>query len=220
MERVYPVMLRLEGERCLVVGGGAVAERKVRGLLEAGAEVRVVSPSLTCGLEELASAGSIDVCRREYQERDLDGVKLVYAATGERDTNARVAADAKRLGVLAGIADRPEEGAFLTPAIVRRGKLVMAVTASGASPALASSIAAELAERYDESYEAFVDWLGRLREAAIAGIDDPRLRRGLLREALHVPEREWRLDTNNERMTARLTQLAERAAHRKAEDEA
>lgn len=219
MDRLYPVMLRLEGERCLVIGGGKVAERKVRGLLEAGAEVCVVAPHLTPGLEQLAAEGMIGAVRREYREQDLEGAKLVYAAAGSRDVNSRAAADARRLGIPAGVADCPEEGAFVTPAVVRRGKLILAVTASGASPALAAAIADELAGRYGESYEDFTEWLGRLREAAMTAVPDSLLRRRLLREALALPETQWREDTNEERIATRIRTLTERLQGRSTEDE-
>jgi len=205
----YPIMLRLEGETCLVVGGGPVAERRTRGLLEAGAGVRLVAPSVTEGLRRLAEEGYIAWMRREYREEDLDGVRLCLAAA-DRETNRRVTGDAKRRGVPVNAADDREAGSFAVPAVVRRGRLVLAVTASGASPALAGRIARELAERYGESWADYTEWLHRLREAVRASVPDARARRRVLRAALEVPEAEWRRDLAGGNLAARIRELAAR----------
>ena len=207
MKRLYPVMLDIEGMRCTVAGGGTVAERKVRGLLDAGADVLVVAPVLTDGLRELAKQGFIGTLEREYREGDLAGALLAFAATSDSHVNARVVEDAGRLGVPVNAADDAAGGSFVTPSVVRRGRLVLAVTASGSSPALAARVAAELEERYDETYTAYTEWLGRLRELAKATVADAAVRRRLLRAALDVPEEEWRNDTDAGRLAARADNL-------------
>ena len=217
MTRYYPIMLRLEGETCLVVGGGPVAERRTRGLLDAGAAVRVVAPAATEGLKRLASERYITWIRREYRDEDLEGVRLCFAAA-DRETNRRVAGEAARRGILVNAADDREIGSFAAPAVVRRGRLVLAVTASGASPALAGRIARELAKRYGESWADYAEWLYRLREAARAAVPDTRERRRVLRAALEVPEAEWRRDLAEGDMAARIRMLAGQAETRLAED--
>lgn len=209
MTKYYPIMLRLEGEICLVVGGGPVAERRARGLLEAGAAVRVVAPALTEGLEKLASEGYIACVRREYRDEDLDGVRLCFAAAS-REVNRRVVGEAKRRGIPVNAADDREAGTFAAPAVVRRGRLVLAVTASGASPALAGRIARELAERYGESWADYTEWLHRMREAVRASVPDARERRRALRAALDVPEAEWRRDLEGGDLAARVKALLDR----------
>ena len=206
MAGYYPIMLRLEGELCLVVGGGPVAERRTRGLLDAGARVRLVAPAVTEGLKRLADEGYITWNRREYREEDLDGVRLCFAAA-DRATNLRVSGDAKRRGIPVNAADDREAGSFAVPAVVRRGRLVLAVTASGASPALAGRVARELAERYGESWADYTEWLHRLREAVLASVPDARARRRLLRAALEVPEAEWRRDLASGDLAARIRAL-------------
>jgi len=203
----YPIMLDMRGRRCLVVGGGPVAERKTMGLLDAGADVTIVSPRLTARLAALAEDGVVKARRREYRIEDLQGVWLVYAAASDRAANAQVAEDAAAAGVWANIADRAEEGDFITPSVVRRGGLVLAVSASGASPALASRIADELSDRYGNTYDAYTDWLGRLREAALLTIEDAAVRRRALRAALEVSEQEWRGDTDEAALKSRLLRL-------------
>ena len=210
MTRYYPIMLRLEGETCLVVGGGPVAERRTRGLLDAGAAVRVVAPAVTDGLKRMADEGYIAWIRREYREEDLGGVRLCIAAA-DRKTNRRVAGEARRRGILVNAADDREAGSFAVPAVVRRGRLVMAVTASGASPALAARVARELAERYGESWADYAEWLHRLREAVLASVPDARARRRALRAALEVPEAEWRRDLAAGDLAGRIRALLDGA---------
>lgn len=217
MSRYYPIMLRLEGERCLVIGGGRVAERRVRGLLEAGAEVRVVAPVVTEELNRLALQGYIEHIRREYRDQDLDGVRLCIAAA-HPEVNRRAAEDARRRGIPVNAADDREAGTFAVPAVVRRGRLVLAVTASGASPALAAAIADELSARYGESYADYAEWLHKLRETARALLPDAQERRDVLRAALDVPEAEWRRDLLDGDMAGRVRLLMARAVPRNADD--
>ncbi|PZD94106.1 hypothetical protein DNH61_19305 [Paenibacillus sambharensis] len=204
MVRYYPVMLMVEGARCIVIGGGPVAERKVHGLLEAGAEVVVVSPAVTAGLDNLAAGGFIHCCKREYREQDLEHAALVFAASGDRAVNREVAEAAKRRAIPCTVADKPLEGDFVTPSVVRRGDLVIAVTASGSSPALAARVARELEECYGREYEDFTAWLGRLRMMAAAELKDSSLRHAVLRRAVHMMGTDWRLDTDEERIRERL----------------
>jgi len=203
----YPIMLDVGGRRCLVIGGGPVAERKTMGLLEAGADVTIVSPRLTARLAELVEDGAVRAARREYRTEDLQGAALVFAAASSRETNERVAKDATAAGIWANIADRAEDGDFITPSVVRRGELVLTASASGASPALASRIADELSDVYGESYAAYADWLRRLRETAMLVVADAAERRRVLRAALDVAEREWRGDADEAAIRTRVEGL-------------
>lgn len=161
LESYYPVMLNVQGRRCLVAGGGPVAQRKVQGLLECGAEVVLVSPAVTPSLAELARQGMILLLAREYESGDLTGSMLVFALTNQRQVNAKIAEEAARAGIPVNVADEAEEGDFILPAVVRRGPLVLTVSTSGASPAYAGRIKDELAERYDEDLISYVaGWEG------------------------------------------------------------
>jgi len=143
----YPVFLELAGRRCLVVGGGLVAERRVHGLLAANAAVTVVSPALTPALGALASGGQIRHDRRSFAPDDLDGVDLAFAATDRGEVNAALSLAARARGVWVNAADDPAHCTFILPAVVRRGELSVAVSTGGTSPALARAIWEEL-ERY------------------------------------------------------------------------
>ncbi|MWC28730.1 precorrin-2 dehydrogenase/sirohydrochlorin ferrochelatase family protein [Paenibacillus sp. MMS18-CY102] len=161
----YPIMVDLSGKRCLVVGGGEVASRKVKGLLEAGADdVAVVSPLLNEELAELQQSGRIRVELRGYVPEDVLAANLVFAATNQPQLNADIAEDARRLGIWANLADDGAKGSFITPAIHRQGDLVIALTTSGASPALASQIKQELVSAYGDEYAPRLTALRLLRE--------------------------------------------------------
>jgi siroheme synthase-like protein len=151
----YPLVLtNLSTARCVVVGGGTVAERKVRQLLDAGARPTVISPTLSAALAAWHAAGQIAHIARLYREGDLAGAALAFAATNDAAANQRVAAEARERGILANVADAPEAGSFHTVATLRRGDLLITVSTGGASPALAAQIRSELAERYGPEYAA------------------------------------------------------------------
>jgi len=144
-----PIFLQVEGKSCLVVGGGEVALRKVQALLDAGAAVTVISPRVTPALAKLAESGRIAIHPRSYRTRDMKGFELVYAATNNRDLQYRLYDEADRLNILINVADAPEFCSFIVPSVIRRGRLQVAISTSGASPATARV----LRERIDR-------WLG------------------------------------------------------------
>ncbi|MCC3375748.1 bifunctional precorrin-2 dehydrogenase/sirohydrochlorin ferrochelatase [Cohnella sp. REN36] len=216
MPRYYPAMLHLEGRRCVVFGGGAVAERKAAGLLEAGAAVTVVSPSLTARLGAWATDGTIAAVRREGEPADLEGAALAFAATDRPEANGRLAEAARARGVPIAVADDGEAGDFVAPAVVRRGGLLFAVSASGAGPAFAARLARELADRYGPEYGALAATLRRIRAEVRGAVADPAARRRLLRVAVEDEAlAEWRRlgpDTDGAVLLARLRVLAADAA--------
>jgi precorrin-2 dehydrogenase / sirohydrochlorin ferrochelatase len=164
----YPVTLRLEGRRCLVVGGRSVARQKVLGLLDAGASVTVVAPDV----DDALAALDVVVARRPYRSGEVAGYRLVVAATGDPAVNEQVHADAERAGVWVNAADDPVHCSFTLPAVVRRGPLSIAVATDGRSPALASWLRARLEGDIGPEYEELVRLLASerddLRSAGIA----------------------------------------------------
>ncbi len=164
----------------VVVGGGKVAERKVRGLLEAGARVRVISPELTEGLRRLVQKGKIEHIGRDYQRGDLEGAFLAIAATSDMEINRAVSADATSIPV--NVVDVPELCSFIVPATVKRGELCIAVSTSGASPKMAGSIREELEEMFKEEVAEFFSLLKELRERLKETALEPSAREGLFKE--------------------------------------
>ncbi|RED64099.1 precorrin-2 dehydrogenase/sirohydrochlorin ferrochelatase family protein [Cohnella lupini] len=206
----YPIILQMDGRRCIVVGGGAVAQRKSEGLLQAKADIRVISPKLTPVLQEWANAGLLQWDEREAKEEDLDGATLVFAATDRPEVNRWIAEIAGLRGIPYNIADNGEEGDFLVPAVLRQGDLILAASASGAGPALAKRIINELAERYGPEYDENVKALRTIREIVKSEISDITERRELLQVAVTDEAlEEWRSAAwirDKDRLIARLRQ--------------
>ncbi|HZG87073.1 precorrin-2 dehydrogenase/sirohydrochlorin ferrochelatase family protein [Paenibacillus sp.] len=170
---LYPMMARLDGKTCVVVGGGPVGWRKAAGLLACGARTIVVAPHAVPALAEAARDGRLVWHRRAFAPGDLAGAALAFAATDDAATNALVRAEASREGVWLNAAYEAGEGDFVVPSAVRRGKLLLAATTSGASPLLARRIASEWEETYGAEYAAYVELLERLRRAVQASGADP-----------------------------------------------
>ena len=158
----YPVNLVLAGRRCLVVGGGHIAARKVDGLLACDAEVHVVAPQVS---DEIADKPGVTVERRPYANGDVDGFRLVIAATDDSAVNAQVFADGERLGVWVNSADDPNACSFTLPSVVRRGPLTVAVSTGGHSPALATWLRGRIESELGPEYEVLVELLSAEREA-------------------------------------------------------
>jgi siroheme synthase-like protein len=148
-----PIFMNLDGRRCVVVGGGEVAERRVAALLEAGARVCVISPKLTAELQRLASTNAVEHLAREWKPGDLKDCLLAFAATDDLRVHRATAAEARAFRVPINVADQPELCDFITPSVVRRGELQIAISTSGASPALASRIRRDLQVTIGPEYE-------------------------------------------------------------------
>lgn len=158
-DHLYPVNLVLSGRRCLVVGGGSVAARKVRGLLAAGATVHVVAPEVCAPIRDLG----VSFDERPYQAGDLDGAWLVVAATGRPEVNAAVRADADAAHLWVNAADDPSSCSFTLPAVARQGPVMVAVSTSGRSPALASWVKEQVAGMIGPEFATLASLLGEAR---------------------------------------------------------
>jgi len=164
----YPVCLDISNERCVVVGGGEVAERKVIGLLECGARVILVARALTPALRVMKGAGKIKQVSDDYKEECLEGAFLVIGATDRGDVNERISRDARDRGILVNIVDEPAGCNFTVPSVFRRGDLLVAVSTGGKSPALARRLKEEIEDRYGPEYGTLLEIMGDLRGKIIA----------------------------------------------------
>src|SRR5215470_6292960 len=160
----FPLIVELSGRPCVVIGGGAVAERKVEGLLDAGAAVTVVSPTVTVALAALARTGRIAHVRRRYRRGDLAASELAFVATGDRDVAAAVAREGRRRGVWVNAADDPAHCDFFLPSVIRRGRLLVAVATAGASPALARAVREDIERRLVPEYATLTDTVAAVRQ--------------------------------------------------------
>lgn len=161
----YPIVLRLVGKRCLVVGGGNVAERKVERLLACGALVTVVSPNLTPALEEWEREEKITWLRRPYQEGDVEGFSLVFAASNDLGTNRAVGEEARKRGVFCNLVDNPEQSSFFTPAVLEWEGMIIAVASEGKSPFLVGTLRRWLEENLPHGLGKLLDVLEEKRKA-------------------------------------------------------
>lgn len=148
--RYYPVNLNIKGKVCVVIGGGRVAERKVKNVLFCGGKVRVVSPHLTDLLLKMARQRKIDYIQGEYHSSHLEGASLVYATTSDRRVNAQIARDAARLGLLVNVCDSARESTFILPAVLRKRGITIAVSTDGLFPGKSVRIRDRLKELVEE----------------------------------------------------------------------
>jgi siroheme synthase-like protein len=160
---LFPMFLRLEGRACLVVGAGAVAEEKIRGLLDAGARVRVIAPSATLEISRMAREKKLVWLRQNFRVRDVSRVFLIVAATSSPHVHDVVWRAARRANVLCNVVDEPERCDFFYGAVVRRGALQIAISTGGRSPALAQQIRQRLEKQFGARYAEWVEKLGRAR---------------------------------------------------------
>lgn len=175
----YPVNLDIRNRPCLVVGGGVVASRKVKTLVECGAVVTVVSLEFTEALERRAETSGVTLVRRAYRSDDLDGRFLVIGATDDEVLNRRVHADAEARCVLCNIADAPAICNFILPSVVRRGDLIIAVSTSGKSPAFAKKLRKDLESQFGEEYGRFLTLMGAIRKRLLAAHHAPEAHKPL-----------------------------------------
>lgn len=160
----YPAILLLDGRLGIVIGGGAVGERKVRTLLDAGAHVRVITTEATEGVRALAGDGAIELELRGYERGDLKGAAVAVAATDDRETNRAIFAEARDEGIPVNVVDDPELSTFIAPSIVRRGDLLIAISTGGANPALAVRLRERLEREFGPEYERYLALIRRLKD--------------------------------------------------------
>ncbi|MBZ5551700.1 MAG: bifunctional precorrin-2 dehydrogenase/sirohydrochlorin ferrochelatase [Acidobacteriia bacterium] len=165
MSDLYPVFLRLQNRRALVVGGGTMAALRTRQLLAAGAAVTVISPTVNASLDELAEAGRIELIDRPFARSDVSkGYFIVIGATGDPATEVALAKEAERLGLLYNVVDDVEHSNFYTPALVERGDLKIAISTNGLSPVLARQLRQEIEAAIPSVTGEWIKQLGQLRQ--------------------------------------------------------
>lgn len=183
--RYYPVHLDIQNRNCLVVGGGAVGTRKVVTLLNCGANVTVVSPDISEKLRELAGSPGLTLKQRPYQPADLAGMFLVIGATDDETLNRRISRDAEQRGTLCNIADRPEICNFILPSIVQRDDLVVTISTSGRSPALAKKLRKSLETQFGEEYGVLLRLMGGIRKKLLDQSHEPEAHKPLFEQLIN-----------------------------------
>lgn len=165
----YPVIFDLVDRLCAVVGAGPVGCRKARGLLDSGARVRMISTLPPCDAELVSR---LELRSKAFASEDLDGVFLVFAATGIDEVDRSVCAAARQRGCLVNSAASPKDGDFSLPAVLRRGDLLLTVATGGQSPTLARVLRDQMAKDYSPSWETVSEIFGRLRTRKLTGASE------------------------------------------------
>jgi precorrin-2 dehydrogenase / sirohydrochlorin ferrochelatase len=161
---LYPIFLKLEGHKVLIVGGGLIAEQKIEAVLRSATDVTVVSPQITPRIRLWAHQGRIKYMGLNFRPGMTRGCFLVIAATDSEETNRAVYQEARESGALANAVDDPGYCDFYTPAVVSRGDFQIAVSTGGNSPALSQQVRKQLEQDFGPEYETWTAWLGRIRE--------------------------------------------------------
>jgi len=178
---LFPILVKLKGKKCVVVGAGKIAAAKAAGLLTSGARVVVIGPRAADWIQSQARAGRVIWHRRRFVVADLEHAFLVIAATNSNATNEAVYRACVMRGVLCNVVDVPERCDFFYPAVVRRGPLQIAISTDGRSPALARRLRIELERQFGPEYGQWVEHVGKIR-------------RKILGQDLAAGERRRRLD--------------------------
>ena len=178
---LYTIELNLADQNCLVLGGGSVALRKLKKLYAAGASLEVISLDFSPEMQGFLDSRRINYSRRSYQKEDLQDKFLVITATSDPKLNSRVGRQAREAGILINVADNPELSNFNLLATFTAGLLKIAVSTSGASPALAASIKKRLMQEFGPAYAGYLKFLDKLRPLIIAELSEEK-RRDLLRK--------------------------------------
>ena len=185
MKKYYPVNLDMTNRRCVIIGGGDVAERKAERLIECGAQVTIVSPLLTPLLEERKKARQIVHVDRDYEEKTLHGAFMVIGATDRNEINAQISQDALSLGILVNIVDDPDKCNFILPSLVQQGDLSIAISTGGKSPALAKKLREDMQQQYGPEYQVLLRIMGSLRKKVLTQSDAPEDNKALFVDLVH-----------------------------------
>ena len=183
---LYPIFLKLEDRRVLIVGGGAIAEQKVEAVLRSARDVTVLAPRVSPRIQLWASEGRLKHVAAEYRAGMAQGFFLVIAATDSVSVNRAVYDEAIRFGALANAVDDPDYCSFYSPAVVERGDFQIAISTGGASPALAQRVRRELEEEYGPEYGPWTAWLGRARSLLRRALPAGERRKELLHLLTHA----------------------------------
>ena len=183
---LYPIFLKLEDRRVLIVGGGVIAEQKIEGVLRSARNVTVLAPEITSRIRTWAEEGRLKHVAGEYRPGSAQGYFLVIAATDSQEVNRAVYEEAERSGALANAVDDPGYCGFYSAAVVERGDFQIAISTGGASPALAQHVRRELEEKYGPEYRPWTAWLGRTRSLLRQALPPSERRKELLHLLAHT----------------------------------
>ena len=167
MNSFYPINVNIEGKKCLVVGGGKTAERKVATLVRYGGEVVLVSPAATPRLRSYAQKRKILWHKRRFKLTDLSGAFLVFSATDSETLNREIGQEAKKRTILVNVVDTPEDCDFISPSLVERGHLTISISTAGLAPLLSKHIRKDLEQYFGREYRRYTLLVAKVRSALL-----------------------------------------------------
>ncbi len=176
--KYYPAFLNLKDKNAVVIGGGKVAERKIRLLINAGASVKLISPDITSNLKKLKDRGLIKYIKRNYRKGDLKDAFIVIAGTSSVETNKKIAREARHL---INVIDAPSEGNYIVPSSIKRGPLMIAISTAGAGPAISKAIRKEIEARYSRDFALYIGFMEAVRKKAMKEITNNKKREKFLK---------------------------------------
>lgn len=185
MKNLYPVYVDLQDRKCLIIGGGKVAERKIEQLLDYDCSIKVVSLRTEEKIKHWADLGLIQLYQREFQALDLEHVFMAFVATDDNQVNASLSKICRERGILVNAVDDPPHCDFYVPSILKRNSLVLAISTGGKSPAFARRLRQELEELITPAYGEFTDILGEQRELIKERIEDIEVRKRIFEELVY-----------------------------------
>ncbi len=201
----------------MVVGGGRVAERKVRALISSGAFITLISPQVTDGLSDMIHQGDIRHIKRFFKKGDLKGAWLVIAATDDEQVQRAVFQEAERERCFCNVVDQPDKCSFIVPSLVRRGDLSIAISTGGQSPALARELRIRFQEQFGEEWATYVELIGRLRRLILNRVpESQRVER--LERLIHSPCLDWIRGKEWEKLTKWAIDICGQDAHKIVKD--
>ena len=168
MTSFYPLHVRIEGKKCLVVGGGKTAERKVSTLLRYGGKVVLVSPDATGYIRSQSNKKRIVWHRRSFKLSDLNGAFLVFSTTGSGELNIKIGREAEKRSILFNLADNPEACDFISPSLLERGHLTVSISTDGLAPLLSKKIRQDLEKYFGKEYRRYTELVAKVRSVIIA----------------------------------------------------
>ncbi|PRR82210.1 precorrin-2 dehydrogenase/sirohydrochlorin ferrochelatase family protein [Clostridium vincentii] len=172
MAKYYPMMLNIENKKCLIVGGGDIAHRKIFELIEYGASITVVSPNINEKIKVLADNSVINYIKDRYDKSYIEDIYIVVASTNDFKVNNQIFRDCSERRILVNIVDDPKNCSFIVPSKIKRGDLTIAISTNGKSPTLSRCIRENLEKIYDEDYETFLNILGDVRQEVMGKFKD------------------------------------------------
>ena len=215
MSYYYPVYLNIKDRKCIVVGGGVVAERKINLLLKKGANITIISPDLTDNLHSLAEENKITHIKDKFHERYLEKAQLIIGATNDNRVNKEIYNAAKKRNILVNIVDSPKYCNFIVPSVVERGDLIISISTSGRSPALSKKIRKELEQKYGEEYSQFLSIMGRIREELLLKVKDQKKREKIFDNLVNSDIIDLIKQGKEEKINSLIDNLIEKINHQK-----